>query len=92
MRGFPDMDEADLPRAYAALRVFSETAADPRFQVRYRFEPGDLVGFDNRRVLHGREAYGSTGWRHLRGCYIDHDEIHSYARRSARARAAGERS
>jgi gamma-butyrobetaine dioxygenase len=88
VRGFPDMDEADVPRAYAALKLFSRTAAEPRFQIRYPFRPGDLVGFDNRRILHGRDAYSSRGHRHLRGLYMDHDELYSYARLSARRRLA----
>lgn len=80
VKGFPDMDPADMPRAYDALRVFSELAAQDRFQMRYPFAPGDLVAFDNRRILHGRDAYDSGGSRHLRGIYMDHDEIHSTTR------------
>lgn len=87
VRGFPDMDEADLPRAYAALKVFSATAAEARFQLRYPFREGDLVGFNNRRILHGRDAYSSGGLRHLRVLYMDHDEVYSYARQAARRRA-----
>ncbi len=41
---------------------------------------GELVAFDNRRVLHGRRAFKSTERRHLQGCYIDIDAIHSTAR------------
>ena len=30
--------------------------------------------FDNLRILHGRSEYDvNTGFRHLQGCYIDHD-------------------
>ena len=40
---------------------------------------GDLVVFDNLRVMHGREGYtvkeGHQGDRLLMGCYIDWDEI-----------------
>jgi len=33
-----------------------------------------LMMFDNIRVLHGRTEYDvNTGFRHLQGCYIDHD-------------------
>ena len=85
VRAFPDMAEDEIPRAYEALKLFSETAADSRFQISYPFRPGDLVGFDNRRTLHGRDAYESGGERHLRGLYIDHDEVYSYARLRARA-------
>ncbi len=80
VRGFPDMDPADMPRAYEAMRCFSEMAASDRFQMRYPFEAGDLVGFDNRRILHGRDAFEAGGRRHLRGIYIDHDEIFSTTR------------
>jgi gamma-butyrobetaine dioxygenase len=46
-----------------------------------QFEPGDLVGFDNRRVLHGRDAYDpGAGRRVLRGCYIDRDDVLSRLR------------
>lgn len=85
VRGFPDMEEHEMPRAYAALKLFSEVAGNPRFQMSYPFRPGDLIGFDNRRILHGRDAYESGGHRHLRGLYIDHDEIYSYARRLSRS-------
>ncbi len=84
VRGFPDMADEDLPRAYAALRCFAALAADPRFQLRYPFAPGDLIIFDNRRVLRGRDRYETAGTgggqRHLRGIYLDHDEVYSYLR------------
>ncbi len=82
VRGFPAMPPADVPRAYAALRRFSAVAHDPRFQIRSPFVPGDLVGFDNRRVLHGRDAFaeGAGGERHLQGCYIDRDDVLSRLR------------
>lgn len=89
VRGFPDMDPIDVPRAYDAMRCFSQMAASERFQMRYPFEVGDLIGFDNRRVLHGRDAFDSGGHRHLRGIYIDHDEIFS-ATRVANRRAEAE--
>lgn len=85
VRGFPDMAPADMPRAYAAMRCFSQMAASERFQLSSPFEPGDLVGFDNRRILHGRDAFESGGHRHLRGTYIDHDEVRSAMRVANRA-------
>lgn len=80
VRGFPDMPEADMPRAYAALRRFSQLAASDEFQLRTAFRPGDLVAFDNRRILHGRTPIDSNGTRVLHGCYIDHDEVNSRLR------------
>lgn len=87
LRGFypvrlaPHMDPADVPAAYEALRVFSRVAHDPRFMMTFRMAPGDLVGFDNRRVLHGRDAFDpGSGSRVLAGCYIDHDDVLSRLR------------
>ena len=77
----PHMAIADQQRAYDAMRVFSQVAHDPRFMITSMFEPGDLVGFDNRRILHGRDAFETNaGRRRLRGCYIDHDDVHSRLR------------
>lgn len=92
VRGFPDMAPEDMPRAYDAMAVFSAMAADSRFQIRYPFIPGDMVGFDNRRILHGRDAFESGGARHLRGVYIDHDEVRSATRVANRRMAAANRS
>jgi gamma-butyrobetaine dioxygenase len=80
VRSAPHMATADIPRAYDALRVFADMARDPRFQISYPFRPGDLVGFDNRRILHGRDSFGSGGDRHLRGCYADQDDFYSRLR------------
>jgi gamma-butyrobetaine dioxygenase len=81
VRAFPDMAPGDMPRAYDALRLFSQVAGSERFQMRYAFGPGDLVAFDNRRILHGRTPIDADGGtRVLHGTYIDHDEIHSRLR------------
>lgn len=39
--------------------------------------PGDLVIFDNRRILHGRRAFSNGGARWLQGCYADRDGLDS---------------
>ncbi|MDH3294150.1 MAG: TauD/TfdA family dioxygenase [Acidimicrobiia bacterium] len=89
LRAFPDMDPDDVPRAYRAAKRFHQLAGDPRFQIRYPFAAGDLVGFDNRRILHGRDAFDpGAGFRHLRGTYIDHDEVYSRLRVLTRQQAA----
>ena len=63
------------------MRVFSQVAHDPRFMISSAFAPGDLVGFDNRRILHGRDAFDpGAGRRRLRGCYLDHDDLFSRLR------------
>jgi len=88
VRGFPDMAPGDMPRAYAAMACFSALAASGRFQIAYPFHAGDMVCFDNRRILHGRDPFSAGGARHLRGIYIDHDEVLSATRVANRRRAA----
>lgn len=87
VRGFPDMAPEDMPRAYDAMRCFSTMAASERFQISYPFQVGDLVAFDNRRLLHGREPFSAGGQRHLRGIYIDHDDVLSATRVANRTRS-----
>ena len=56
-------------------------AADARFVCRTPFAPGDLVIFDNRRILHGRDAFvQGSGARRLEGCYLETDELLSRLR------------
>lgn len=81
VRSAPRMSAEKVPAAYQALRIFSRYARDPRFEIRFSFRDGDVVGFDNRRVLHGRDAFdGASGSRFLVGCYVDHDEVYSRLR------------
>ena len=64
-----------------ALRAFAEAIRDPALECRYRLSPGELLIFDNRRVLHGRAAFDPTsGGRHLQGCYVDRDQLLSRIR------------
>jgi gamma-butyrobetaine dioxygenase len=62
---------------YQAYRQFARLLRDPRFETRIRLEPGHLVLFDNRRVLHGRTAFGSSEARLLQGCYLEQDGLTS---------------
>jgi len=70
---------------YRAYRRFWTLLRDPRFVVRLRLEPGQMMAFDNLRVLHGREAFDpNTGRRRLQGCYLDRDLVMSRLRVLAR--------
>ncbi len=74
-------------RFYGAYRRFAQLLREPRYQLALRLRDGDLVVFDNRRVLHGRTAFSSARYpRHLRGCYLTRDSVQSAA---AGARQAG---
>jgi gamma-butyrobetaine dioxygenase len=64
----------DVERWYRGRRWLAGWLADPANRLVFRLGPGDLVCFDNHRILHGRTAFDSrAGRRHLQGCYIGHD-------------------
>lgn len=68
-------------RAYKAYRAFSLRAQSPKYQMKFRYEPGDLLAFDNRRALHGRAGYDAKGGaRFIEGIYSDRDDLHSRIR------------
>jgi len=70
----PLLPYEELERFYAARRWLNTLLTSPELERRFRLADGDLIMFDNRRLLHGRTGFeGSTGRRHLQGCYIDAD-------------------
>jgi gamma-butyrobetaine dioxygenase len=84
--GIFDMPPDIMPRYYRAYRAFMGLTRDPRYRLAFMLEPGEMVAFDNRRVLHGREAFDpSSGLRHLHGCYVDRGEFSSRLRLLARS-------
>ena len=45
---------------------------------RFRLAKGEMLCFDNRRILHGRTSFNPlSGNRHLQGYYIEREEIYS---------------
>lgn len=76
-------DRADTTSFYDAYRAFVDLLDLDDSAIEITLQPGELVAFDNRRVLHGRRAFHSTERRHLQGCYIDIDAVHSAARLTA---------
>ena len=64
---------------YDALFLFRRILEDECNHYRIRLEAGDLVMFDNERILHGRVGH-SIGERHLQGCYADRDGLLSTLR------------
>lgn len=79
----------DTDRLYHGLRAIFALADEPAFTIRLRLKPGDLLGFDNRRILHGRTGFDpATGDRWLRGCYVEREELWSRLRILARRRRA----
>jgi len=68
----------DCRSFYAAYRQLAGLLREPRFQLATRLADGELVLFDNQRVLHGRTGFASARHpRHLRGCYMTRDSVYS---------------
>ncbi len=79
----------ELSAYYRARRAFDHLLRGPEFQLRFLLNAGDLVMFDNGRLLHGRTGFDPReGLRHLQGCYIDGDGPRSLYRVLGRAAAA----
>lgn len=67
-------------RYYRAYRRFALLLQEPRFMLRLMMRSGDLVVFDNQRILHGRTGFSSARHpRHLQGCYLTRDSVFSRA-------------
>lgn len=63
-----------LDAYYRARRQFDHRLRGTQFEIRFLLQAGDLVMFDNCRLLHGRTGFDPReGLRHLQGCYIDSD-------------------
>jgi gamma-butyrobetaine dioxygenase len=70
----PLMSDTDTRRYHRARKRLGLLFEDPAFELRFKLEPGQLMIFDNNRVLHGRTSFDpSEGHRQLQGCYIDRD-------------------
>jgi gamma-butyrobetaine dioxygenase len=86
----PLMRPAELSAYYRARRVFDRMLRDTEFEIRFLLNGGDLVMFDNQRLLHGRTGFDpAEGLRHLQGCYIDIDGPRSLYRVLRRRHTSG---
>jgi len=61
---------------YDAFRLFSNRLQDKTLSYDLEMQPGDLVIFNNRRVVErGSSELQSSSEVHLKGCYMDADEV-----------------
>lgn len=68
--------DAELFEAwYGAYLAFHRLAHAPGAAFSRRLRPGEMVLFDNRRILHGRRALSTGSPRWLRGAYADIDGL-----------------
>ncbi|KAM5248984.1 gamma-butyrobetaine dioxygenase [Ctenodactylus gundi] len=67
---------------YAALKEFVNLLNSKEYKFTFKMNPGDVVTFDNWRLLHGRRSYeaGTEITRHLEGAYADWDVVMSRLR------------
>ncbi|CAL8244390.1 unnamed protein product [Lota lota] len=77
-----DLPLHQVQEFYRALKAYVDIMNRPTNVVTYCMEPGDIVTFDNWRLLHGRKSYTSSTEkrRHLEGAYLDWDEVMSRLR------------
>ena len=78
----PYLEPSQLEKFYSARKKLFHLYESEEFELNFRLDSGMLMMFDNIRVLHGRTEYDvNTGFRHLQGCYIDHDSTEGKLRR-----------
>ena len=71
-----DCPPNEMEKFYFAYKKFAKLVHDDEFAVKFRIKAGDILSFDNRRILHGRTEFDpNSGLRHLQGYYSDRDEI-----------------
>ena len=63
---------------YKAIKVFDTMANQKQYQWRHILKPGELLIFNNWRVMHGRGAFSGT--RKMAGCYINKEDFDSCCR------------
>lgn len=62
--------------------MLGQMMRDSENRIDHKLQPGEMVSFNNSRVLHGRSEYTPTGTgnRHLQGTYLDWDLINGRLR------------
>lgn len=67
---------AEMTAFYEAYQNFSRILHSEECKFLCTLQPGELMIFNNERILHGREV-AAEGARHLQGCYADIDSLKS---------------
>jgi gamma-butyrobetaine dioxygenase len=65
----------DVEAWYDAYLDFYNRVHAPSARIERPLARGEMVIFDNRRILHGRAPYAASGRRWLQGCYADRDGL-----------------
>jgi gamma-butyrobetaine dioxygenase len=76
-----DVPEDQVVPFYDALRLLLNLLYDTRNQLTVKIAAGEMLVFNNQRLLHGRTAFDpTTSHRHIRSCNVDLDEFYSSLR------------
>ncbi len=76
-----DLSEEEIVPYFRARQAYTRILRRSEQELRFRLNPGEIMTFHNRRVMHGREAFDAgSGARHLQGCYVDCDQAWSRLR------------
>lgn len=70
-----DFRDPDTAVFYDAYHKLSRVLINTRFSRTFRLNGGEMLVLASHRVLHGREAITSSGYRHLQDAYFEHDNI-----------------
>ena len=70
--------EPQMTQLYSGIRYLDTLFNSSNFQWRYQLEPGEMLVFDNWRLLHGRGAF--HGKRKMAGAYLNREDYLSALR------------
>ncbi len=77
-------DPEDVVRFYAAVEVLFAMIVDGADTIELGLGRGDMLVFNNHRVLHGRTGFEPASGRHVRSFHVELDEFHSTLRGALR--------
>ena len=79
-----DATPTDTERFYDALRPLLDIIYSKDETIQFKIDAGQMLIFNNHRLLHGRSSFDSASSRHVRIVHVDLDEFHSRLRVSLR--------
>jgi len=71
------LPENKIRSFYKAYRHWNEIIERDDLKITFKLSEGDLMLFDNTRIMHARTAFSKKGKRHLQGAYTDLDGLYS---------------
>ena len=79
-----DAEPENTELFYDALRPLMKMIYSAEETVKFKIKTGEMLIFNNHRLLHGRTGFDPSSGRHVRLVHVDLDEFHSRLRVSLR--------